>query len=158
MRSSRDEMRLSLQSHNTMVTLKEPFYTQVKKWSEYKSTLRHFRKKHLDDRKCLMCKEDLLHEMHLRRHAEMGYASSQAVLPIVVFHGPNLDKTKTNVYKIIVLVRTTITIKMWCHTKINSVGVDQLVDLKRSSGEAKHGQNLPHVLNVFFVDTAQCSH
>ncbi|KAJ5812296.1 hypothetical protein N7474_008597 [Penicillium riverlandense] len=59
MRSGRDEMRLSLQSHNTIVTLK----------SEYKSTLRHFREKHFYDRKCLMCYEDLLHEMHLRRHA-----------------------------------------------------------------------------------------
>ncbi|KAJ5804827.1 hypothetical protein N7474_010692 [Penicillium riverlandense] len=38
--------------------------------SEYKSTLRHFREKHLDDRKCLICNEDLLHEIHLRRHAQ----------------------------------------------------------------------------------------
>jgi hypothetical protein len=40
------------------------------KYSEYKSTLRHFREKHLQDRRCHMCSEDLLHEMHLRRHAE----------------------------------------------------------------------------------------
>ncbi|OJD12082.1 hypothetical protein AJ78_07259 [Emergomyces pasteurianus Ep9510] len=40
------------------------------KYSEYKSTLRHFQEKHLEDRRCHMCNEDLLHEMHLRRHAE----------------------------------------------------------------------------------------
>lgn len=47
-----------------------PIYRRTQKYSEYKSTLRHFRKKHLKDRRCHMCSEDLLHEMHLRRHAE----------------------------------------------------------------------------------------
>lgn len=32
--------------------------------------LRHFREKHLKDRKCHMCSENILHGMHLRRHAE----------------------------------------------------------------------------------------
>ncbi|KAJ6126308.1 hypothetical protein N7523_001920 [Penicillium sp. IBT 18751x] len=51
---------------NTM----EPDHRRVQEWSKYKSTLRHFRSKHLVDRRCHMCKVDLLHEMHLRRHAE----------------------------------------------------------------------------------------
>jgi hypothetical protein len=49
---------------------KEPDHRRVQEWSKYKSTLRHFRRKHLGDRKCHMCNVDLLHEMHLRRHAE----------------------------------------------------------------------------------------
>ncbi|OQD84172.1 hypothetical protein PENSOL_c132G06235 [Penicillium solitum] len=47
-----------------------PIHRRTQKYSEYKSTLRHFREKHLHDRRCHMCDEDLLHEMHLRRHAE----------------------------------------------------------------------------------------
>ncbi|CAG8146657.1 unnamed protein product [Penicillium nalgiovense] len=47
-----------------------PIHRRTQKYSEYKSTLRHFREKHLQDRRCHMCDEDLLHEMHLRRHAE----------------------------------------------------------------------------------------
>ncbi|CAI7636376.1 unnamed protein product [Penicillium pancosmium] len=47
-----------------------PVHRRTHKYSEYKSTLRHFRGKHLEDRRCHMCSEDLLHEMHLRRHAE----------------------------------------------------------------------------------------
>ncbi|KAJ6020334.1 hypothetical protein N7499_003607 [Penicillium canescens] len=47
-----------------------PIHRRTQKYSEYKSTLRHFREKHLQDRRCYMCDEDLLHEMHLRRHAE----------------------------------------------------------------------------------------
>lgn len=47
-----------------------PDYRRAQDWSEYKSTLRHVREKHLDDRRCHMCDDDLLHEMHLRRHAE----------------------------------------------------------------------------------------
>ncbi|CAG8337405.1 unnamed protein product, partial [Penicillium salamii] len=47
-----------------------PICRRTQKYSEYKSTLRHFREKHLQDRRCHMCDEDLLHEMHLRRHAE----------------------------------------------------------------------------------------
>lgn len=47
-----------------------PTHRRTQKYSEYKSTLRHFREKHLKDRRCHMCSEDLLHEMHLRRHAE----------------------------------------------------------------------------------------
>ncbi|CAG8901459.1 unnamed protein product [Penicillium egyptiacum] len=47
-----------------------PIHRRTQKYSEYKSTLRHFREKHLKDRRCHMCSEDLLHEMHLRRHAE----------------------------------------------------------------------------------------
>lgn len=47
-----------------------PVHRRIQKYSEYKSTLRHFREKHLKDRRCHMCSEDLLHEMHLRRHAE----------------------------------------------------------------------------------------
>ncbi|KAJ5651633.1 uncharacterized protein N7484_005356 [Penicillium longicatenatum] len=47
-----------------------PVLRRTQKYSEYKSTLRHFRKCHLKDRRCHMCSEDLLHEMHLRRHAE----------------------------------------------------------------------------------------
>jgi predicted DNA-binding protein (UPF0278 family) len=47
-----------------------PIHRRTQKYSEYKSTLRHFREKHLRDRRCHMCDKDLLHEMHLRRHAE----------------------------------------------------------------------------------------
>lgn len=47
-----------------------PTHRRTQEWSDYKSTLRHFRGKHLGDRRCHMCCEDLLHEMHLRRHAE----------------------------------------------------------------------------------------
>lgn len=47
-----------------------PDHRRAQEWSEYKSTVRHFRKRHLGDRTCHMCKVDLLHEMHLRRHAE----------------------------------------------------------------------------------------
>ncbi|KAJ5819391.1 hypothetical protein N7474_004982 [Penicillium riverlandense] len=47
-----------------------PTHRRTQKYSEYKSTVRHFREKHLKDRRCHMCDEDLLHEMHLRRHAE----------------------------------------------------------------------------------------
>ncbi|CAG7927890.1 unnamed protein product [Penicillium olsonii] len=47
-----------------------PVHRRTQKYSEYKSTLRHFREKHLKDRKCHMCSENVLHEMHLRRHAE----------------------------------------------------------------------------------------
>lgn len=46
-----------------------PEHRRVQKWSEYKSTLRHFRMKHLGDRKCNFCDIELLHEMHLRNHA-----------------------------------------------------------------------------------------
>ncbi|KAN0077886.1 hypothetical protein V8E54_006190 [Elaphomyces granulatus] len=46
-----------------------PEHRRVQKWSKYKSTLRHFRRKHLDDRKCNFCDIELLHEMHLRNHA-----------------------------------------------------------------------------------------
>jgi hypothetical protein len=85
----------------------------------------------------------------------MRYASSQDVLPIVVIHGRDLDKTKANVDKIILVVRTTLTIKMRRLTQINSVGVNQLTDFERSGGEAEHSQNPPYVLNVFVIDTAQ---
>lgn len=47
-----------------------PVHRRTQKYSAYKSTLRHFRDEHLEDRRCHMCNEDLLHEMHLRRHAE----------------------------------------------------------------------------------------
>lgn len=47
-----------------------PIHRWTQKYSEYKSTLRHFREKHFQDRRCYMCDKDLLHEMHLRRHAE----------------------------------------------------------------------------------------
>lgn len=47
-----------------------PTHRRTQEWSDYKSTLRHFRGKHLGDRRCHMCCEDLLQEMHLRRHAE----------------------------------------------------------------------------------------
>ncbi|KAJ5611981.1 hypothetical protein N7510_005175 [Penicillium lagena] len=47
-----------------------PDHRRAQEWSEYKSILRHFRRQHLDDRRCHMCSVDLLHEMHLRRHAE----------------------------------------------------------------------------------------
>jgi len=40
-----------------------PDHRRVQGWSQYKSTLRHFRKKHLDDRTCYM------YEMYLGRHA-----------------------------------------------------------------------------------------
>ncbi|KAF7587244.1 hypothetical protein BBP40_007516 [Aspergillus hancockii] len=46
-----------------------PDNRRTQEWTKYKSTLRHFRKKHLDDRKCNFCEEVLLHEMHLRNHA-----------------------------------------------------------------------------------------
>ncbi|KAF9882707.1 hypothetical protein FE257_005502 [Aspergillus nanangensis] len=47
-----------------------PHSSSNAEYSAYKSILRHFRQKHLNDRICNMCDEDLLHEMHLRRHAE----------------------------------------------------------------------------------------
>ncbi|KAJ5901458.1 hypothetical protein N7495_001986 [Penicillium taxi] len=47
-----------------------PIHRRTQEWSAYKSTLRHFRERHLKDRHCNMCNEDLLHEMHLRRHAQ----------------------------------------------------------------------------------------
>ncbi|KAH1396271.1 hypothetical protein KXV70_001089 [Aspergillus fumigatus] len=49
-----------------------PDNRRTQEWTQYKSTLRHFRSKHLDDRKCNFCgdtSEDFLHEMHLRNHA-----------------------------------------------------------------------------------------
>ena len=45
-------------------------HRQAQEQSDYKSTLRHFRKKHLNDRKCHMYSVDILYEMHLQRHAE----------------------------------------------------------------------------------------
>lgn len=50
--------------------MKLPDHRRTQEWSEPKSTVRHFRKRHLNDRKCNMCEIDLLHEMHLRRHAQ----------------------------------------------------------------------------------------
>jgi hypothetical protein len=49
-----------------------PDNRRTQEWTQYKSTLRHFRSKHLDDRKCNFCGDtsgDFLHEMHLRNHA-----------------------------------------------------------------------------------------
>lgn len=49
-----------------------PDNRRTQEWTQYKSTLRHFRSKHLDDRKCNFCgdtSKDFLHEMHLRNHA-----------------------------------------------------------------------------------------
>ena len=86
----------------------------------------------------------------------MCYASGRGLLPIFVFRYRDLDKSEANVDKIILLVRTT-TIKMRRLTKINSVGVDQLFNRERSSGEAKHSQNPLHVLNIFICNTAQDS-
>lgn len=57
--------------------------------------------------------------------------------PIVVFRGLELDKTEVNVDKVISFVRTTVTIKLRWLIKINSVGVDQLINRERSGGEAK---------------------
>jgi hypothetical protein len=53
-----------------------PIYRRTQKYSEYKSTLRHFREKHLQDRMCHMCDQDFLYEMHLRRHAEVVHRLS----------------------------------------------------------------------------------
>jgi hypothetical protein len=87
----------------------------------------------------------------------MRYASSQCLSSKVVLRGPNLDKPKANVDKIILLVRTTVTIKVRRLSKVNSVCVDQLINSERSGGEAKQSQNPPHVLNIVIVDTAQDS-
>lgn len=46
-----------------------PDHRRMQTWSEYKSVVRHFRTRHLNDRRCNYCEEQLLHEMHLRRHA-----------------------------------------------------------------------------------------
>jgi hypothetical protein len=43
---------------------------------------------------------------------EMCYASSQGRLPIVVDRSQNLDKAEANVDKIILLVRSTVTVKL----------------------------------------------
>ncbi|KAJ5662803.1 hypothetical protein N7507_003534 [Penicillium longicatenatum] len=47
-----------------------PIHRRTQKYSEYKSTLRHFQDKHLEDRRCHIYSEDLLHEIHLRRHTQ----------------------------------------------------------------------------------------
>ncbi|OQE69071.1 hypothetical protein PENNAL_c0141G07359 [Penicillium nalgiovense] len=41
-----------------------------KTYSDYNGVKRHFRTSHLTDRKCNFCDLSVLHEMHLRRHAE----------------------------------------------------------------------------------------
>ena len=41
-----------------------------KRYSDYNSVKRHFKAFHLEDRKCHFCDLNVLHEMHLRRHAE----------------------------------------------------------------------------------------
>lgn len=46
-----------------------PDHRRAQEWTEYKSILRHFRSKHLKDRRCDFCETELLHEMHLRNHA-----------------------------------------------------------------------------------------
>ena len=51
-------------------------HRRTQKHSEYKSTLRLFRKQHLQDQRYLMCDKDLLHEMHLRRHTGEVYRLS----------------------------------------------------------------------------------
>lgn len=48
---------------------KLPVHRRAQGWTEYKSTIRHFRSKHLNDRRCNFCETNLLHEMHLRNHA-----------------------------------------------------------------------------------------
>lgn len=48
---------------------KLPDNRRTQEWSAYKSTVRHFRKQHLNDPRCNLCGEDFLHEMHLRNHA-----------------------------------------------------------------------------------------
>ena len=67
----------------------------------------------------------------------MCYTSGRGLLPIIVFYYHDLDKSETNVDKIILLIQTT-TIKMQGLTKINSVSIDQLVNYKWSSGEVKY--------------------
>jgi hypothetical protein len=42
-----------------------------KTYSDYNGVKRHFRKSHLTDRTCNFCDLSVLHEMHLRRHAEV---------------------------------------------------------------------------------------
>jgi hypothetical protein len=54
-------------------------------------------------------------------------------------------------------VRTAVTIKVRRLAQVNGVCVNQLIDRERPGGEAKQGQNPPHVLDVFFVDVAQDS-
>ncbi|KAJ6008513.1 hypothetical protein N7540_012489 [Penicillium herquei] len=41
-----------------------------KRYADYNGVKRHFRKSHLTDRKCNFCNLSVLHEMHLRRHAQ----------------------------------------------------------------------------------------
>ena len=41
-----------------------------KKYSDYNGVKRHFKKSHLMDHKCNFCDLSVLHEMHLRRHAQ----------------------------------------------------------------------------------------
>ena len=41
-----------------------------KKYSDYNGVKRHFKTSHLMDRKCNFCDLSVLHEMHLRRHAQ----------------------------------------------------------------------------------------
>lgn len=41
-----------------------------KKYSDYNRVKRHFKASHLMDRKCNFCDLSVLHEMHLRRHAQ----------------------------------------------------------------------------------------
>ena len=47
---------------------KLPDHRRAQGWTEYKSTIRHFWSKHLNDRCCNFCETNLLHEMHLRNH------------------------------------------------------------------------------------------
>ena len=42
----------------------------LKKYSDYNGVKRHFKTSHLMDRKCNFCDLSVLHEMHLRRHAQ----------------------------------------------------------------------------------------
>jgi hypothetical protein len=84
----------------------------------------------------------------------MCYASREDALPIVAFRGRDIDKTEANVDKVILLVRTTVTIKPRRLVEINSVSFDQLINRQRSGGEAEQSQNPPYVLNIFICNTA----
>jgi hypothetical protein len=49
-----------------------PEHKRAQKWARYDAAVRHFREKHLEDRRCNFCedqKEDILTQMHWQQHA-----------------------------------------------------------------------------------------
>jgi hypothetical protein len=68
----------------------------------------------------------------------MCYASNNglSVIVRVFFRDHDLDKTETNVDKIILVVRATISIKPRRIIEINGVSIDQLINCQWAGREA----------------------